>query len=139
LEDETMIPLANVRDATAGSCGICGLAATMWRRGTGHDGLVLAVRACDAHEDQAVDARNAITVAEYAASIPAGRRAARAAAARRKADRLRGVAAGQSRRSASLRGASSATHTLALLGGWNEQQAGTLDRLATALETAGTD
>jgi hypothetical protein len=134
-----MIPLASVRDATPGPCCFCGQAATMWRRGTGHDGLVLAVRACDAHEAEAVVARDAITVAQYAASIPVGRRAARAAAARRKADRLRGAAEGQSRRSASLRGASSATHTLALLAGWNEQQAGTLDRLATALETAGTD
>ena len=131
-----MIDLTYIHRATPGDCGICGRAATMWLRSTARCGLTVAARACDEHEGAVNAALAAVTPGDIAASTPRYRRVARAEASRRKADRLCGLARGRLRASAALAGASSATHTHALVGGALEYEAAALYALAEALEAS---
>lgn len=134
--------LADTRRATGGPCCICGADATQWhrssRRGTDADGLTLAVRCCDAHERDALAAMHALTIADVAALVPRSRRAARAAGARSRADRLEGRGRRCLYASAALRGASSAHHTYAALGSMAGMEADCLRRLADALDAIAT-
>lgn len=120
--------------AHGGPCAICDCNATMWLRSTSCCGLVVAAYACDEHETEVRAALRATTVQDVAATVRPGRRAARADTARRKADRLMDRACGHGQRSAALRGASSATHTHALLQGAYEHEADGLYALADALD-----
>lgn len=119
--------------ANGGPCAICDRDAAMWVRSTSCCGLVVGAYACAEHETEVRAALRATTVQDVVATVRPGRRAARADAARRKADRLMRRACGHGQRSAALRGASSATHTHALFQGVCEHEADGLYALATAL------
>jgi hypothetical protein len=131
--------LADPRRPTPGPCSICGAPATTWqrsgRRSTDADGLTLSVRYCDQDEQDALAALGALEIADVAALVPPSRRAARAAGARARAARQLGLNRAHGRTSAELMGASSATHTHALLGGYARMQAEALLALADALDT----
>lgn len=131
-----MIHLRSTRDGDAhppGPCALCTAPATVWRRATARCGLVVAAYACDAHEGAVLAALDAVTIQEVATLVRPSRRARRAAQARRMAERFFRFARGWSRESARLRGASSATHTAALMGGAMEQRARAYTALAVAL------
>ena len=127
--------LADTRRATPGPCAICGAEARYWHRtGLAAGGLVRAARACEEHDDAVKRALDQLTTEDAALLTPARRRRAAAAAARRRVDRMRGVASAHARADASLRGASSACHTLALLSGVAAREAEALSAYADALE-----
>jgi hypothetical protein len=129
--------LADPRSATPGPCAICGSDATSWRRtGLAAGGLVRAARACEAHEHDVVSALAALTMDDCVSFVPRARRLARADAAERRAERLCARAGGWRRMSASLRGASSHTHTCALVGGACAREAAALDAYAAALRAS---
>jgi hypothetical protein len=80
-----------------------------------------------------VSALHALTLDECVALVPRARRRAAAAAAVRRADRLDGASSRHARTSAALRGASSATHTHALLAGAASRESQALRAFADAL------
>lgn len=135
-----IVQLADARRATGGRCcvGGCSHEAAVWRRSsrraTDADGLTLAIRACAAHDDAAYVALGKLSIADVAAIVPRSRRGRRAAGARRQAERLRMASCSRMRASADLRGASSHTHTLALISGMEEMTADALTALADTLE-----
>ena len=113
--------------AHGGVCAICETEAVAWQRtGLCAGGLVRAAYACAEHAPVLLEALRGMTLAEVA-EITSTRttRAARARAAR-----LRDRADRYARRSAALVGASSATHTAAILQGSDLREAAALDRLA---------
>lgn len=132
-----MIRLADPRRPTGGPCVICDAPAEVWRRSerrdTDADGLTLAIRACSAHESEALRSLGALTLSDVVEAIPRRMRARRADTAERRAARLGAYATAARRASASLSGASSAAHTYGLLGGYRAFCGEALLRLATAL------
>lgn len=116
--------LADARRATSGPCAICGAPAASWHRtGLAAGGLLRAAHACEQHEQQAVHALHNLSMEDAVRLTPHHRRIERAAAARRRAARLDGNGAAFGRESARLRGASSHTHTYALLAGAADREA----------------
>lgn len=79
-------------------------------------------------------AETSLTIEECVQLIPPHRRRDRAAAARRKAARLRDRAQRSAKLSAGLRGASSATYTFAILSGSDDREANALERLAACID-----
>lgn len=135
--------LADARRATGGVCCICGATATQWhrsgRRDTNADGLTLAVRCCGDHETAALAAMRLLTIADVASLTPRSRRSARAAGAITRANRMTRRAAASRRAAAALSGASSATHSYALIGGLQNLEAAALRRLAAHIVGVSTD
>jgi len=123
--------------ATGGLCAICDAHATTWHRtGLAAGGLTVAGRACADHEQEVVSGLVRLTAEDLARLTPRHRRAARAASALRRADRLDGYARGWRRHSAGLQGASSLTHTCAIAGAVCGRESGALRDLAAALTAA---
>lgn len=136
---ETMSPapirrLARITHGDAGPCACCDRPAVAWHRtGVIADGrLMVAARYCAEHDPDtrpgAAQLLGALTVADVARLSPRRARRARAAEERR-----RQASEAHYRASATLRGASSATHTHALLAGIAEEEAETLRRLAACV------
>lgn len=127
-----ILRLARITHGDAGKCACCDAPARTWyRTGIIADGrITVAARYCEAHDPDlhpgAAQLLASLTVADVARLSPA--RARRAAA---QVARAEGVAAAHGRASAELRGASSATHTHALLAGAARAEAETLRALAT--------
>lgn len=138
----TLQALADARRATPGRCCVQGCAqhAYIWhrsgRRATDADGLALAIRACSEHETTADEALSQLTLADVVNLIPRSRRKNRARTARAQADKLLGRAQKCERTGADLRGASSTSHTYALVGGYRRLEAEALDALADALNAS---
>jgi len=126
-----IIRLARITHGDSGPCACCSAPASAWyRTGIIADGrLVVAARYCDAHDPDihpgAAQRLGSLTIADVARLSPRrARRAARAAA------RSEAQASAHGRLAASLRGASSATHTHALLGAVAQAEADSLRLLA---------
>ena len=128
-----VMKFAHPTNATPGPCALCPGRASKWSRTTAECGLVVAARACDAHEAEVDRLLRVVTIEEYARSIHRSARSRRAEQAHRKAGRLRLRAARLARASASLAGASSATHALALHAAYAAFAADALEALSECL------
>lgn len=126
-----ILRLARITHGDPGRCACCDAPAITWyRTGVIADGrIVVAARYCEAHDPDSGGTGQrlgTLTLADVARLSP--RRARRAA---EEIARLDAAARAHARVSADLRGASSATHTHALLAADAEEKAETLRRLAS--------
>jgi len=132
-----ILRLARITHGDGGKCACCDAAAHVWyRTGIVADGrIVVAARYCEAHDPDlhpgAAQRLSALTIADVARLSPA--RARRAA---ERIARAEAKAEAHGRASAALRGASSLTHTHALMAGVRAEEAETLRRLAREAEAA---
>jgi len=125
--------LADTRAARRGRCCIegCRAPGSHWYRTSTIAGA-RAVRSCDRHEVLAEELLRRLTMVDaIRLATPTQRRRAVAIAAEQDA-----VAAAAYRRSARLRGASSMTHAMALMGGAAEAEAAAQRAFASALKEA---
>lgn len=125
-----MMKLVNPKTAPSGGpCACCEKGATMWLRQTAECGLVVAALSCAEHESTVRARLSAVSVADVAAQTRA-----KPAALRRRAAKLAGVSHSHGRASANLRGASSATHSLALTSAYYQREASAILALADEIE-----
>lgn len=117
---------------TPGPCEVCGKSATMVLRRTTRAGVPATARSCNDHEQEVTDLLSNATAEQLASSIRT-QRAKRAAAFVRLAERANRSSESAARTSADLRGASSLTHTYALVSGAEEAKAAGYLELARLL------
>lgn len=130
-----ILRLARITHADSGRCACCDAPAAVWyRTDLLVDGrITVAARYCEAHDPdahpEAAQRISELTIADVARLSP--RRAQRAAA---RAVAVDALAEYHARRSAGLAGASSATHTHALLACWHAARANSLRELAALVD-----
>lgn len=127
--------IGDVIRLTAGPCAVCDRDASMVLRATTVCGVPATTRSCDIHEDDVYRLIRGATVETLVMTIHPCERGACARRYRALAAKLQQRQIALDRKSAEMRGASSATHTYYLLAGAVKQEAQGYCTIADALES----